>query len=97
VVRIRDWHQHRHGLGKWPAFIVAAALVLRRYALVRVHLSAEGTEIQRRTPLVFVGNNHYVIEGLDIGRRALTPVGVGRGHSPLSPATDHSFTRARCA
>ncbi len=36
---------------------------------VRVRLQSEQTHAQTRTPFVFVGNNEYEIEGMDLGGR----------------------------
>ena len=68
IVRERE-KQQRLGYHKWPAFAWAALTVLRRYPLVDVRLQAEGKELRRRTPFVFVGNNQYVLKGFDIGKR----------------------------
>jgi diacylglycerol kinase family enzyme len=35
-----------------------------------VRLSLEGISAERRTPFVFIGNNRYEMEGLDIGARS---------------------------
>ena len=69
LVRRREKQQQKLGRGKWPAFAWAALTVLRRYAFMRVHLSANGNQIMRRTPFVFVGNNQYEMEGFHIGGR----------------------------
>lgn len=61
--------QQRLGHGKWPAFFWAAATVLRRFAFMRVHLVADKKEFGSRTPLIFIGNNRYEMEGLNIGGR----------------------------
>jgi diacylglycerol kinase family enzyme len=69
LVRRRQRQQQKLGRGKWPAFAWAAFTVLRRYAFMRVHLRANGNNIIRRTPFVFIGNNQYEMEGLHIGAR----------------------------
>lgn len=68
IVQEREKKQ-RLGSGKWPAFVWAAIAVFRRYPFLHVRLIAEGKTLDIRTPFVFVGNNKYVMEGLDIGRR----------------------------
>jgi diacylglycerol kinase family enzyme len=70
VVIKRDVERHRLRLGKWPAFVFAALSVLRRYPFLHVRLGIDGEEVVRRTPLVFVGNNPYEMEGFRIGTRA---------------------------
>lgn len=69
IVRRREKQQQRLGRGKWPAFVWAALTLLRRYPFLDVRLSTEEGEFVRRTPLLFVGNNEYAMEGFDIGTR----------------------------
>jgi diacylglycerol kinase family enzyme len=68
IVRERE-KQQRLGSGKWPAFIWASMTALRRYPFVNVQLNVDGRLLARRTPFVFIGNNEYVMERLDIGTR----------------------------
>lgn len=68
IVRGREKGQ-RQGSGKWPAFFRAAVATLRRYPFLNVSLTAAGKDYQLKTPFVFVGNNKYVMEGVEIGRR----------------------------
>jgi YegS/Rv2252/BmrU family lipid kinase len=68
IVREREKKQ-RLGSGKWPAFVWAAVSALRRYPFLDVRLNADGKEFSRRTPFVFVGNNEYLMERLNIGGR----------------------------
>lgn len=70
LVHRRERQQEELGRGKWPAFVWAALTVLRRYPFLSVRLSADGKDIVRRTPLIFIGNNQYEMEGLNIGKRA---------------------------
>jgi diacylglycerol kinase family enzyme len=69
IVRRREKLQERLGSGKWSAFVRAALAVLRRYPFLDVRLSADGQEIVRKTPFVFVGNNEYQMESLQLGGR----------------------------
>jgi diacylglycerol kinase family enzyme len=69
LVRHRERLQHRLGRGKWRALLRAMLIVLRRYPLVHVVVQAGERRLVRRTPLVFVGNNAYAMNGLEIGRR----------------------------
>lgn len=69
LVRQRE-KQQRLGSGKWPAFLWAGIGVLRRYPFLDVKLSADGEEFKRRTPFVFIGNNEYEMESLNVGARA---------------------------
>lgn len=68
IVRERE-KQQRLGWGKWPAYIWAGLAVLRRYPFLDVRLSVDGSELRRRTPFVFIGNNEYEMETLNVGRR----------------------------
>ena len=68
IVRERQ-KQQRLGSGKWPAFVWAAIAALRRYPFLHVRLTASGKSFDLNTPFVFVGNNKYVMEGFNIGRR----------------------------
>jgi diacylglycerol kinase family enzyme len=62
--------QQRLGWGKWPAFAWAALSVMRRYPFLSVRLNVDGADFVTRTPFVFVGNNEYEMETLNIGSRA---------------------------
>jgi len=69
VVTRRDNRRRRHGSGKWTALFWACLTVLRKHPMLDVSLHLDGTVQRHRTPLIFVGNNEYVIEGPDVGRR----------------------------
>jgi diacylglycerol kinase family enzyme len=75
LVRERE-KQQRLGSGKWPAFVWAALAVFRRYPFLHVRLVAGGKKIDRKTPFVFIGNNEYLMERLNIGRRDRHDQGV---------------------
>jgi diacylglycerol kinase family enzyme len=75
IVRERQKNQ-RLGSSKWPAFVWAALTALRRYPFLDVRLRADGKNLHRRTPFVFIGNNEYAMEGFDLGRR----YHLDRGH-----------------
>ena len=68
LVRERE-KQQRLGWRKWPAFVWAAIAALRRYPFVSVRATVDGEPVMTRTPFVFVGNNQYVMERLNIGTR----------------------------
>ncbi|MFL6333161.1 MAG: diacylglycerol/lipid kinase family protein [Pyrinomonadaceae bacterium] len=70
IVRRREKLQEREGSGKWAAFLRASLAVLRRYPFMNVRLEADGREIARKTPFVFVGNNEYQVENLQLGARS---------------------------
>ncbi|MET0649417.1 MAG: diacylglycerol kinase family protein [Pyrinomonadaceae bacterium] len=75
IVHRRRKLQAREGSGKWPAFLRAALAVLMRYPFLHVRLEADGHEIARKTPFVFVGNNEYQVENLQLGARSCLDAG----------------------
>ena len=68
--------QQAKGRNKWLAFFSAMLIVLHRYPLLSIRLSADGHEFLRRTPMVFIGNNQYEIQGLNIGSRKCINAGM---------------------
>jgi diacylglycerol kinase family enzyme len=70
IVHDREQQRKRLGRGKWPALAWATLAALRRFSFLSVRLSVDGVERRLRTPLVFIGNNEYVMEGFAIGERA---------------------------
>jgi YegS/Rv2252/BmrU family lipid kinase len=62
--------QQRLGWGKWPAYVWAAFAVLRRYPFLNVRVGVDGQELRSRAPFVFIGNNQYEMETLNVGHRA---------------------------
>ncbi len=67
-VRFREAGQQAVG-NKWLAAIPALFRAFGRHTSLNVDLTVDGQPIHRSTPVVFVGNNEYCVEGLDIGRR----------------------------
>ena len=56
-------------LGKWPAAFIGSVRALLRYRLYDVTIDSKTI----KTPFIFVGNNDYHLESLDLaGRRKLT-------------------------
>jgi len=62
--------QQQLGWSKGPAFVWAAVAILRRYPFLNVRVSVDGKELSSRTPFVFIGNNEYEMQTLNIGTRA---------------------------
>jgi diacylglycerol kinase family enzyme len=62
--------EQQRGRRKWIAFGIALLRTWRRYRTLTVRLSIDGREHVRRTPFVFIGNNEYTAEGLQLGGRA---------------------------
>ena len=88
IVREREKRQ-RLGSGKWPAFIWATIQALRRYPFLDVRLHANDDSLVRTTPFVFVGNNEYAMDLLNIGVRDRLDRGV------LSIYITHRTSRLR--
>jgi diacylglycerol kinase family enzyme len=76
LVREREKLQERAGRGKWSAAFRAALTVLRRYPFLSVRLDADGRELRRRTPFVFIGNNEYELDAFHVGTRARLDAGT---------------------
>lgn len=88
IVRLREKKQEQ-GASKRRAALAAAARALARYRLLTVHVIANGQEIIRKTPIVFVGNNEYTREGLSMGTRPRLDAGK------LSLVIPHAAGRLR--
>lgn len=73
IVRQREAHQKR-GLPKWIAFIRALFYVAQHHTALYMRIKIDNARTEfRRTPFLFIGNNRYVLSGLQIGKRtALT-------------------------
>ncbi|MBL9161182.1 MAG: NAD(+)/NADH kinase [Planctomycetaceae bacterium] len=72
----RDATQRRSRLSKWPAMTIAALKTFWRAPLIHVRLDAEGTVHRLQTPLIFVGNNRYRLDLLNVGARDRLDEGV---------------------
>lgn len=71
------------GRWKWTALALATADVLRRDSEVAIRLQGDRAKIVARTPFVFVGNNEYLVEGINLGGR--TRLDAGRLHAYFAP------------
>lgn len=69
MVRQREHERRRLGRGKWSALLRATLNALRRSPFLHVRIHLDGKSGEYRTPFVFIGNNEYLMEGFDIGRR----------------------------
>ena len=70
LVRSRDQEQQRHAIPKWLANIPATWAALRRLRHHRLRVEIDGDPQTVVTPLLFVGNNRYALDGGRIGERA---------------------------
>jgi YegS/Rv2252/BmrU family lipid kinase len=68
IVRRRE-RQQKSGYSKWYAAFWAALSIFSRYPFLDLKLRFERKFIERRTPIVFVGNNEYEIHGFNLGGR----------------------------
>lgn len=68
-VQARGDVRRRSGLSRWYTILAAAISVLSRLPLMRARVTIDATPLKRITPVVFVGNNEYELEGPSIGRR----------------------------
>ncbi len=85
IVAIRESRRAQGGR-KWSSMAVGIARVLRNYRGVHVRLQdAHGRVARWRTPFLFIGNNEYTIEGLQLGSRAR--LDEGRLVAYLAPRT----------
>jgi diacylglycerol kinase family enzyme len=69
LVRWRDVERGRRGLPKWLATVPAAWATLRRLPHHRLRLASGAGVRQVVTPLLFVGNNRYILERGRLGQR----------------------------
>ncbi len=74
------WRKEYRRLGstKWTALVWAALAALRSMPFLRLRLTAADTNVTMLTPMIFVGNNEYEIEGFNAGMRRR--VDAGRLH-----------------
>jgi diacylglycerol kinase family enzyme len=103
IVREREEEQKK-GRGKWAAFGLALLSVLKRYSLLHARLRVDQEDgPEARTPFVFIGNNTYESQGLNIGQRRALDLGrlwvlrappAGRGRLFLL-ALQHAFGKGR--
>jgi len=70
MVRDRERQQARLGRGKLRSLVWASIAVLRRFPFLTVRIDVESEKRVLVTPIVFIGNNEYQMEGFDIGARA---------------------------
>jgi len=76
VVRRREEIRQRLGRSKWSAYAIALWRALLHYRLLHVRVRVKDHDYLRRTPFVFIGNNSYAMDGMNIGSRAALDAGV---------------------
>lgn len=68
IVAFRE-ARRRKGARKWSAAFQGLMRSLAHYRLLTVKVAVDGRELVRTTPIVFVGNNRYLMEGFGMGSR----------------------------
>lgn len=76
MVQRREALQRRAHLPKWLANVPAAWTTLKRARHHRLRLTLDGERTPVRTPLLFVGNNRYLLDRRSLGRRERLDEGV---------------------
>lgn len=76
IVRRRDREQRRLRRSKRSAMMWAMLAALRHAPLLQLKVKLDENEGELRSPFVFIGNNEYVMEGFDIGRRERLDAGL---------------------
>lgn len=84
IVAVRE-SLRAEGWRKWTAMAVAIARVLRSHRGVHVRIEDQGRATHWRTPFLFIGNNEYTVEGLQLGGR--TTLDAGRLVAYMAPLT----------
>jgi diacylglycerol kinase family enzyme len=74
MVAWREEYQ-REGWAKWAALFWAAVTALRRMPFLQLRLTAAGADAARLTPMIFIGNNEYTVEGFRAGTRRRVDAG----------------------
>lgn len=69
TLALREQKQQEAGWRKWPAHLWAALKALARYRMLTILVEAGGRALVRTTPMVFIGNNDYRMQGLQLGSR----------------------------
>jgi diacylglycerol kinase family enzyme len=65
----------RNGWTKWEALVWAAVTALRRMPFLQLRLTTADAEVAKLTPMIFIGNNEYEIEGFQAGMRRRVDAG----------------------
>jgi diacylglycerol kinase family enzyme len=76
LVRLRREHQFRLRCSKWWALCRGTVSLLLHLPTIEVQLTVDGRKMRRRTPFVFIGNNRYQLDPLQIGKRVHLNEGV---------------------
>lgn len=69
LVLDRERMQEDEGKQKWHAAALAAVRALRKFPLRRLRVRVENETALHKSPIIFVGNNHYGLEPGNLGKR----------------------------
>lgn len=69
LVKKRDAERERLGLGKFSAMLLAAVYTIFRIPILQVALEIDTKLLKSKSPFIFVGNNHYNMDLLNLGTR----------------------------
>src|SRR4029077_5650452 len=67
IVQARDQEMRRSRHGKWLAMAIAAFQLLPRPSPLHVRISSGDWPVERKTEVLFVGNNEYVLNAFAHG------------------------------
>ena len=76
LVRVRENQRRSLGRSKWHALFWATLTVLQRHPMLDVRLTLDDATETRRTPMIFIGNNEYQVDGFHIGSRERLDAGT---------------------
>jgi diacylglycerol kinase family enzyme len=68
--------EEKRGFSRWTATLRAGLMTWLRLPTLDVRLTSREARIERTTPLVFVGNNEYTMDGANVGTRQSLREGV---------------------
>ncbi|HEX7586487.1 MAG TPA: diacylglycerol kinase family protein [Patescibacteria group bacterium] len=68
IVKHRDIFQ-KDGFYKWFALIWAFLLVVSKNSFLNIHIVSSEKGIDYKTPIFFIGNNRYSMQGYELGSR----------------------------
>jgi diacylglycerol kinase family enzyme len=68
-VRARGHTRRLPRVRKWLRAAGAVLALFVRFPMLRARITVDGRALRRRTPIIFIGNNEYVIDGPGLGMR----------------------------
>ena len=68
IVKHRENFQQK-GFRKWIAFLSAFLLVVNKNSFLHLHIVSSQKDIICKVPILFIGNNRYIMKGYELGSR----------------------------